>query len=351
MTASTSTDGGDLAGLRVLAVHAHPDDESLWTGTALAQCARRGAEVTVVTCTLGEEGEVIGDRYRMLESGGTGMLGGYRIAELREALRELGVNRDDSGLHRPLFLGGAGRWRDSGMAGTPAADHPRAFVRSGEGAVAALGEVIEVRRPHVVVTYGPDGGYGHPDHIRAHEVTHAAVDAAVARRDAAGEDAAGEDGPDRPWVPALILWAVTDRTDLEEGLARLDGPPAGWRMPDPGELASVPSTDVDLHITGTDADVSAKRRAMAAHATQLWIADGTPTDVIGEVRRTSPPGETAFCLSNLVVQPLLRTEAYTVGGRDPGDPRRADVLVDMLRFGATDENRLFCLSVEGRRRT
>ncbi len=171
-------------------------------------------------------------------------------------------------------------------------------------------------------------------------------DAAVARRDAAGED-----GPDRPWVPALILWAVTDRTDLEEGLARLDGPPAGWRMPDPGELASVPSTDVDLHITGTDADVSAKRRAMAAHATQLWIADGTPTDVIGEVRRTSPPGETAFCLSNLVVQPLLRTEAYTVGGRDPGDPRRADVLVDMLRFGATDENRLFCLSVEGRRRT
>ncbi|MGO1464953.1 MAG: PIG-L family deacetylase, partial [Candidatus Corynebacterium faecigallinarum] len=107
----------DLQDVRILAVHAHPDDESLWTGLSLAQWARRGAEVTVVTCTLGEEGEVIGEKYAGLVADDHDILGGYRIAELQRALGELGVGR-------PRFLGGPGRWRDSGVGGAAAAGHP-----------------------------------------------------------------------------------------------------------------------------------------------------------------------------------------------------------------------------------
>ena len=94
-----------------LFVHAHPDDETLTTGATIAHYAARGAHVQVVTCTLGEEGEVIGERWAQLAVDGADQLGGYRIGELSSALRELGVAE-------PTFLGGAGRWRDSGMAGT-----------------------------------------------------------------------------------------------------------------------------------------------------------------------------------------------------------------------------------------
>jgi N-acetyl-1-D-myo-inositol-2-amino-2-deoxy-alpha-D-glucopyranoside deacetylase len=96
---------------RLLFVHAHPDDESITNGATIAHYAARGAEVHVVTCTLGEEGEVIGDRWAQLAVDHADQLGGYRIGELTAALRALGVDA-------PIFLGGPGRWRDSGMAGT-----------------------------------------------------------------------------------------------------------------------------------------------------------------------------------------------------------------------------------------
>lgn len=292
----------DLEGVRIAAVHAHPDDESLWSGLALADWSRRGAEVTVVTCTLGEEGEVIGDRYAALVADRADILGGYRIAELQRALTALGVNRDAAtGTGRPRFLGGVTRWRDSGMAGTPSAEHPRAFVHSGQEAVDQLAAEFAQLRPHVVVTYGPDGGYGHPDHIRAHEITHAAVRAAAQAGD---------------WTPARILWCVTERELLDEGLAAVaaaDGTPAGWRMPAEGELASVPAQDVAGRVVGEPADVAAKQAAMSAHATQLWVADGRTNDVIGDPRSSSAGSPTVFCLSNRIVQPLLDTESYIVG--------------------------------------
>ena len=103
----------DLETPRVLAVHAHPDDESIVTGLAIAALHREGADVHVLTCTLGEQGEVIGDKYQGLIADRTDQLGGYRIAELRSALGALGINP------RPEFLGGATAWRDSGMVGTP----------------------------------------------------------------------------------------------------------------------------------------------------------------------------------------------------------------------------------------
>lgn len=138
----------------------------------MAAYAASGAEVTLVTCTLGEEGEIIPRGLNQLGSWAADQLGGYRAGELALALRSLHVT-----FH--YFLGGMGRWRDSGMAGTPAAGHPRAFTGGSLAEQSAqLAEILELRRPEVVVTYDSSGGYGHPDHIRAHEITMAATRAA-----------------------------------------------------------------------------------------------------------------------------------------------------------------------------
>ena len=145
-------------GIRVLFVHAHPDDEAITTGGTIAQLVRRGADVTVVTCTLGELGEVIGEPYQGLVGGDSDQLGGFRVHELHAALAALGCNGPG---HAPVHLGGAGRWRDSGMVGDPGNDAERAFIRSGDEALGQLTEVLGALRPHVVITYDADGGYGH----------------------------------------------------------------------------------------------------------------------------------------------------------------------------------------------
>jgi N-acetyl-1-D-myo-inositol-2-amino-2-deoxy-alpha-D-glucopyranoside deacetylase len=162
---------------RLLLVHAHPDDETIATGGTIASYAAAGVAVALVTCTLGEEGEVIPRELGMLAAGQADQLGGYRVGELRAACAELGVAD-----HR--FLGGVGRWRDSGMAGTAANEHPRALVGGDRRKQAdQLATILAAVRPQVVVTYDPHGGYGHPDHVRAHEITMAAThgDAHVAR--------------------------------------------------------------------------------------------------------------------------------------------------------------------------
>lgn len=278
----------DLIGLRVVAVHAHPDDEALWTGGALADVAMRGADVTVVTCTLGEQGEVIGDPFAQLVADQADQLGGFRVAELARSLHELGV--------RGEFLGGAGRWRDSGMIGDPANDDPRAFIHSGEEAEAQLAEVFSRIKPHLVITYGPDGGYGHPDHIRAHEITHAAA----TRCDVA---------------PQRIMWAVTSAEALAAGLADIACIPHAWRRPEEGELATVDQHDVELMLS--DAAVAAKLRGMKSHPTQLWIADGDTSVVNPQAAsaglKSTEHAIAVFALSNLIAQPLLKTEHYQLG--------------------------------------
>ena len=144
----------DLAGYRAVFVHAHPDDEAITTGGAIADLSARGADVLVVTCTLGEEGEVIGETYQHLVAGEADQLGGFRIGELGASISNMRA--------RGEFLGGAGRFRDSGMAGSPASRNPRAFTNAGPEAVELLADILRRERPHLVVTYGPDGGYGHP---------------------------------------------------------------------------------------------------------------------------------------------------------------------------------------------
>ncbi|TLF57498.1 N-acetyl-1-D-myo-inositol-2-amino-2-deoxy-alpha-D-glucopyranoside deacetylase [Nocardia cyriacigeorgica] len=275
----------------LLLVHAHPDDESITTGGTIAHYRRRGIPVTVVTCTLGEEGEVIGEQWAQLTAEHADQLGGYRILELTRALAALDAAP-------PRFLGGAGRWRDSGMAGTPSAEHPRAFVRSGREAVDALTEIVLELRPRVVVGYDPKGGYGHPDHVRAHEITTAAVHAAA----------------ERGWDTPKFYWTVTDADLLKlhtEALARrtvegLPGAlPAGWRLPADGELACVPSSTVTTTVDVSDV-LAAKREALRAHATQVTVA----------------PSGREFALSNNIAQPVLPEEHFVLvrGVRGPLGP-------------------------------
>lgn len=237
-------------------VHAHPDDESLTTGATIAHYAARGARVQVVTCTLGEEGEVIGERFAQLSVDGADQLGGYRIGELTSALAELGVDE-------PRFLGGAGRWRDSGMVGTPPR-HRQRFVDA--DAVEAVGELVAIirqLRPHVVVTYDPNGGYGHPDHIHAHEVTTAAVAAA-----------AGPDHPGEPWHVPKFYWTVTARSAVDAGmrdLAEMDLP-AGWSLAYEEFDFAYADADIDAIVEAPDSR-DAKVAALRAHATQVTVDD------------------------------------------------------------------------------
>jgi N-acetyl-1-D-myo-inositol-2-amino-2-deoxy-alpha-D-glucopyranoside deacetylase len=149
---------------RLLLVHAHPDDESIYTGATMARYAAEGAQVTLVTCTLGELGEIIPPSLAYLAAEKEDRLGEYRIGELAAACAALGVTD-----HR--FLGGPGRWRDSGMMGTDGNDDPRCFWRADvDQAAQALLDVIDETRPQVLLTYDADGAYGHPDHIQAHRV-------------------------------------------------------------------------------------------------------------------------------------------------------------------------------------
>ncbi len=163
MSSATPPDHAE-GGRRLLLVHAHPDDESIGTGATMAKYAAEGAGVTLVTCTLGELGEVIPPPLAHLAAEAEDRLGEYRIGELAAACAALGVTA-----HR--VLGGPGRWRDSGMMGTEGNDDPRCFWQAGlaEAAAALLGVIREVR-PQVLVTYDANGFYGHPDHIQAHRV-------------------------------------------------------------------------------------------------------------------------------------------------------------------------------------
>jgi N-acetyl-1-D-myo-inositol-2-amino-2-deoxy-alpha-D-glucopyranoside deacetylase len=151
-------------GRRLLLVHAHPDDESIGTGATMAKYAAEGAQVTLVTCTLGELGEIIPPDLAHLAWDKDNTLGEYRIGELAAACDALGVKD-----HR--FLGGPGHWHDSGMMGTPSNDWEGAFWRADlDEAAGLLARIIEDVRPQVLVTYDSNGFYGHPDHIQAHRV-------------------------------------------------------------------------------------------------------------------------------------------------------------------------------------
>lgn len=259
---------------RLLLVHAHPDDETLSTGGTIARyAAAPDTSVTLVTCTLGEEGEIAIPGLALLAAQHADQLGGYRLGELAAACAALGVSD-----HR--YLGGAGRWRDSGME--PTELHPRAFARPEalDEQVQQLRAVLDEVRPQVVVSYDSDGGYGHPDHVRAHEITMAAT--------------AGVDGVRK------VYWTVRSRAELVAGLAELAGVgDLPFRLPEPGQLAAVPDDMITTRVDVTD-QLPAKVDAMGAHRTQLTVWSGA--------------GHTAYALTNGLAQPLSRCESYTLAG-------------------------------------
>jgi N-acetyl-1-D-myo-inositol-2-amino-2-deoxy-alpha-D-glucopyranoside deacetylase len=265
---------------RILAVHAHPDDESITMGGTLAGYAARGVGVTLVTATLGEQGEVMpADVVGADGLPGLGgltaehadQLGGYRLAELGAACDALGVAD-----HR--LLGGIGTFRDSGMAGSASAAHPRAFVRASAGgpdherAVALLASVLAEVRPDAVLTYDTDGGYGHPDHIAAHQVA-----VTAARRCA---------------VPR-VLAVVRPRVPFAAALATVD-PPDGFRRATQDQVGTlVDAADVDIAVP-VGPWAAARGAALAAHRTQLTVLPG------------------GFALTNVLAQPLLDHECFRV---------------------------------------
>jgi N-acetyl-1-D-myo-inositol-2-amino-2-deoxy-alpha-D-glucopyranoside deacetylase len=261
---------------RLLFVHAHPDDESLTNGGTIAHYVARGSDVHVVTCTLGEEGDVIDDRYALLGVDHADQLGGYRISELTKALNALGVAE-------PIFLGGPGRWRDSAMP-TKSQTRQTAFVDAGGDAVEELVAIIDRQRPHVVVTYDPRGGYGHPDHVQTHRVTAAAIAAAE-------------------WNVPKFYWTVLASSALRAGLDSLSGVPPNWiSLPTLDEMGfSYPDSDIDAVIDAGDY-IKAKVAALGAHATQVALA----------------PDRRSFVLSNNIVLPILAKEHYILAAGRPG---------------------------------
>jgi N-acetyl-1-D-myo-inositol-2-amino-2-deoxy-alpha-D-glucopyranoside deacetylase len=285
---------------RLLLVHAHPDDESLWTGGTIARYAARGVQVTVVTCTLGEQGEIIPPALAELRAEAADQLGGYRVGELRSACAALGVTD-----HR--FLGGMGRWRDSGMAGDPANRHPRAFVR-GDADLQAdqLAEIIAQVRPQVVVSYDANGGYGHPDHIRAHEIT----------MRAAGRTTTGGHRVDR------VFHAVQSGKAVDAGVADLATlPDLPFRLPEAGELSTVDEGVIDT-VLDVRAQLPAKLRALRAHSTQLTVWES------GDAR--------AFALSNGIAQPVLEAEYFTLAD-GPAEGAATDLFGGLGLVGLEDE--------------
>jgi N-acetyl-1-D-myo-inositol-2-amino-2-deoxy-alpha-D-glucopyranoside deacetylase len=233
----------------ILLVHAHPDDETISTGATMAHYAAAGVDVTLVTCTLGEEGEIHVPELAGLAPDQADQLGGYRLTELAAACAALGVTD-----HR--FLGGAGRYRDSGMMGTPANDHPRAFWSADlDEAAGLLVDVMREVRPRVLVSYDPNGFYGHPDHIQAHRVAMRAAQLAGAEQVA----------------PAKIYWSAMPKSVLAAGMDHFAGSADN-------PFADVDNVD-DLPFGTPEAEIAArinaprtraaKARAMRAHATQI----------------------------------------------------------------------------------
>ncbi|MDV3221403.1 N-acetyl-1-D-myo-inositol-2-amino-2-deoxy-alpha-D-glucopyranoside deacetylase [Intrasporangium sp.] len=243
---------------RIVLVHAHPDDETLTCGTTMAHLAARGDEVHVVTCTLGEEGEVIPSDLAHLEGHPEDLLAPHRRDELSAALAALGA--------RGHILGedglGTRRYRDSGMAGSAAAARPEAFVNADlDGAGGTLAGLLRELRPDVVITYDPDGGYGHPDHIQAHRLTRAALDQ-LADRD----------------LPSRTYEILTPRTWAQEDRAWVRAAdPTAYGLVVPGVDDPHPPSVVDdariTHVVEDPATRPAKLAALRAHATQVLVVN------------------------------------------------------------------------------
>ena len=247
---------------RLLLVHAHPDDETIGSGATMAHYAATGAHVTLVTCTLGEEGEILVDDHAHRAADRDNSLGEHRAIELADAMAALGVTD-----HR--LLGHAGKYRDSGMMGLPDNDDPAAFWQADLLAASAdLVAVIREVRPQVLVTYDDFGGYGHPDHIQAHRVAMYAslLAAAPSFRPDLGS----------AWDIAKIYWTAFPKSFVREGIAALRamGEDTGFAAMDPDDIPFACEDEIITTVIDAQGESDKKMAAMRAHATQISVEDG-----------------------------------------------------------------------------
>jgi N-acetyl-1-D-myo-inositol-2-amino-2-deoxy-alpha-D-glucopyranoside deacetylase len=270
----------DQPNQRLLLVHAHPDDETIGSGATMARYVANGAHVTLVTCTLGEEGEILVPELAHLASDQSDELGKHRITELAAAMAELGVTDWQ-------LLGGPGTYRDSGMVGTPPNERADCFWRSDLlEAAKHLVKVIRHARPQVLVTYDDFGGYGHPDHIQAHRV------ATYARDLASVPTFAPELGA--PWMIEKVYWTAFPVSVMRAGIEILKaaGEDTGFAAQDPDEIPfACPDEYVTTAIDGGEF-ADQKMRALRAHATQISTEEGF------------------FALSNNLGAQVMGTEYY-----------------------------------------
>jgi N-acetyl-1-D-myo-inositol-2-amino-2-deoxy-alpha-D-glucopyranoside deacetylase len=239
---------GSYQGFRVLLVHAHPDDETINNGATMAMYAALGASVTLVTCTRGEEGEVLIPELAHLAASATDSLGQHRITELALAMKELGVTD-----HR--FLGeGAKLYRDSGMMGTEPNNRPDVFWQADlDEAADLLVQVIDEVKPHVLITYDEFGGYGHPDHIQAHRVAMRAAEKSE-------------------WNIPKIYWNVMPVSVIQEGIDAMKGIDSDFWGAEKAEDLPFAKDDSFVHaLVDGNAYVEKKMNAMKAHSTQIAV--------------------------------------------------------------------------------
>ncbi len=249
--------------LTLMIVHAHPDDEVIGSGGVLAKYAAAGQRTVLVTCTLGEEGEIVVPEMDTPEN--HARLNEIRHAELLAAVAHLQVGTLE-------IL----PYRNSGMAGTPANEHPDSFNRAdSDEATGRLTALVRRYRPHVLISYNEEGGYGHPDHIMAHKTTVAAWDAAG---DATRYPEAGS-----PWTPLKLYYMSFRRAQWLKAWQAMRE--QGIKTPLDDEAFDETSWVDDPRIT-TVIDVNEyqqqKLAALAEHRTQIrldgpWLA--VPEDV------------------------------------------------------------------------
>ena len=231
-------------GFRILLVHAHPDDETINNGATMALYAARGAEVTLVTCTRGEEGEVLVPGLSHLASSHEDTLGTHREIELANAMIALGVSD-----YR--FLG---NYRDSGMMGSPTNSGESVFWQADlDEAAQLLATIIDEVQPHILITYDEIGGYGHPDHIKAHLVSMRASE--ISR-----------------WQIQKIYWNTMPKSVIAAGIAAMKAVGSDFFGTD--NVDDIPFAKDDSFVTTLidgNEYVEAKMEAMKAHATQIAL--------------------------------------------------------------------------------
>jgi N-acetyl-1-D-myo-inositol-2-amino-2-deoxy-alpha-D-glucopyranoside deacetylase len=233
--------------LTLMAVHAHPDDESIGTGGILAKYSAQGTRTVLVYGTRGEAGEILNPDFVHPSPGLK--IKDIRALELDKALKVLGVESVD-------FL----EYRDSGMPGSPENHHPQAFAQADlQEATGRLVDIIRRYQPHVIVTYNERGFYGHPDHIMANRVTLRAFDTAA---DPLFESTNGL----KPWRPKKLYYTATpiERLRMRYRMAQERGENPGF---DP-EVLGTPEEEITT-VMDVREHLPQKLEAITCHQSQI----------------------------------------------------------------------------------